>query len=68
MIVFARRVGRTGQLVLPTSITSQFTAKCFNLNGGATAAGTSAFPDFSYDGTTLRTEWNIVPENDAQCS
>ena len=53
---------RTGQLSLPASITSLFTAKCFKADGGATAPGTSKFPDFSYDGETLRTEWNIASE------
>ena len=59
---FLAHTDRTGQLSLPASITSLFTAKCFKADGGATAPGTSKFPDFSYDGETLRAEWNIASE------
>ena len=54
--------GKTGQLSLPASITNQFTAKCFKADGGASAPGTSKFPDFSYNGATLRAQWNIARE------
>ncbi|PIL35133.1 hypothetical protein GSI_02922 [Ganoderma sinense ZZ0214-1] len=52
----------TGQLVLPAQIADQFTATCFSADGGAAPSGTSTFPDFSYNGTTLRGEWNIASE------
>ena len=52
----------TGQLVLPALIADQFTATCFGTGDGAAPSGTSTFPDFSYNGTTLRGEWNIASE------
>nr|VWO95941.1 Protein kinase domain-containing protein [Ganoderma boninense] len=52
----------TGQLVLPALIAEQFTATCFGVDDGAAPNGTSTFPDFSYNGTTLRSEWNIASE------
>jgi len=58
---------KTGQLVLPATITNQFTAQCFpasgfSVSGGAVAPGTSQFPAFSYNGNSLRTQWNIAAE------
>ena len=54
--------------MLPSSITNHFLAKCFKVDGGAAAAGTSNFPAFSYNGQTLRTEWNIAAETAGECS
>ena len=59
---------KTGQLVLPATITNQFTAQCFKADGGAAAPGTNKFPAFSYNGNTLRTAWNIAAETAGQCS
>ncbi|KAJ6538990.1 hypothetical protein B0H19DRAFT_1078219 [Mycena capillaripes] len=46
---------RTGQLLLSVSIATQFTAKCSKADG---APRTSKFPAFSYNGKSLRTQWN----------
>ena len=59
---------KTGQLVLPATITNQFLAKCFKADGGAAAAGTSKFPAFSYNGQSLRTSWNIAAETAGECA
>ncbi|KAJ6538977.1 hypothetical protein B0H19DRAFT_1269353 [Mycena capillaripes] len=56
----------TGQLVLPALITSQLTAQCFNAGGGVVAAGTSMFPEFTYNGDKLRAQWNIAAETAGQ--
>ena len=63
-------------MVIPQSIGSQFSAKCFKVEGEAVAAsdaaasnqGTQSFPDFSYDDDTLRNEWKIAPESAGACS
>ncbi|KAM5541309.1 hypothetical protein V8D89_004863 [Ganoderma adspersum] len=68
----------TGQMVLPELIESHFTSKCFKVDvnvGGvaesdaaASTVGTNSFPQFSYNGATLRQEWNIAPENAGTCN
>ena len=63
-----RFAAKTGQLVLPATITNQFLAKCFKADGGAAAAGTSKFPAFSYNGQSLRTSWNIAAETAGECA
>lgn len=58
-------------MVLPESIGSQFSAKCFKVEGDKVAAddlaasevGTQSFPGFAYNGAALRGQWNIAPEN-----
>ena len=61
MVIFVSEL--TGQLVLPALIADQFTATCFGIPGdGEAPRGTSTFPDFSYNGTTLQSEWNIASE------
>ncbi|KAI1785843.1 hypothetical protein LXA43DRAFT_100295 [Ganoderma leucocontextum] len=62
------RSTHSGQLVLPATITNQFLAKCFKADGGATAPGTSKFPAFSYNGATLRSQWNIAAETAGECA
>lgn len=54
----------TGQLSLPEFLNDQFTATCFKADGGVIPPGTATltYPDFSYNGNTLRTQWNIVHE------
>ena len=56
---------KTGQMVLPAGITSQFTAQCVPVTS-ALPAGTNTFPGFTYNGAALRTAWDIAPEQ--QCS
>ena len=68
----------TSQMLIPESVASQFTAKCFKVNGlkvadsddAASKVGTQEFLD--YRGDQLRGEWKIEPENagatGAECS
>ena len=59
---------KNGQMVLPSAITSKFTAECNLASSGIVAAGTGrdkSFPAFSYNGQTLRTEWQVAPEQDS---
>ncbi|KAH9919181.1 uncharacterized protein BXZ73DRAFT_105010 [Epithele typhae] len=60
------RSTRTGQLVLPAGITNQFTAQCVATTATTLPTGTGEFPAFSYDGATLRTQWDIAAEQ--QCA
>jgi hypothetical protein len=62
------RSTKTGQLVLPAGLTNQFTAKCVDASETASVAGASKFPAFSYNGATLRSEWNIAAENAGECA
>jgi hypothetical protein len=62
------RSSKTGQLVLPAGITSQFTAKCVDASATATVAGASKFPAFSYNGASLRSSWKIAAETAGQCA
>ncbi|KAI1785272.1 hypothetical protein LXA43DRAFT_147172 [Ganoderma leucocontextum] len=73
--LFDRKI-KSGQMVIPESIGSQFTAKCFKVEGeavvasdaAASAVGTQSFPQFSFNGGTLRGEWNIAAENAGGCN
>ncbi|PIL32791.1 hypothetical protein GSI_04908 [Ganoderma sinense ZZ0214-1] len=64
------RKKKSGQMVLPQTIGSQFFAKCFKVEGGdvaqsdkaASEVGTASFPTFAYNGATLRDDWHIAPE------
>ncbi|KAM5545045.1 hypothetical protein V8D89_001156 [Ganoderma adspersum] len=78
--ILDRREEKTGQMLIPESVSNQFFAKCFKVDGLAVAksddaaskVGTNTFPAFEYKGNTLRSEWKIVPETaggtGAQCS
>ena len=68
----------TSQMLIPESVASQFTAKCFKVDGlkvadsdlAASNVGTQEF--LNYRGDQLRGEWKIEPENagttGAECS
>ena len=68
----------TSQMLIPESVASQFTAKCFKVDGlkvadsdaAASNVGTQEF--LNYRGDQLRGDWKIEPENvgttEAQCS
>ena len=57
-------------MLIPESVSNQFFAKCFKVEGlevaksddAASKVGTNTFPAFEYKGNTLRDQWKIVPE------